>query len=1040
MLFRKERVQVILDYIETLVLAQRQELSTLSYKPGLFLTPEAAEEETTPWEIFSCQNMHWYGPDRHYWFRGELKVPKEWANQELWLWVTTQIDEWDDSRNPQFLLFVDGEVRQGLDMYHREAKLSAGLNSGEELVFDLQAYSGTRHQEFALQIKFGVVDQDWKQLYYDIKTILLALNRMESSLKSNYEKILNQAINLLALDHPDQLVVKASLEDCRTFLQRELYQRFSGQSDYLTACIGHTHIDVAWWWTVEQTKEKVARSFSTVLRLMKEYDDYKFMSSQPQLYQFLKERYPELFCEIKARVSEGRWEPEGAMWVEADTNLPDGESLVRQFLWGKAFFQQEFQRDSQILWLPDVFGYSAALPQVMKLAGVKYFMTTKISWNQYNRMPNDSFYWKGIDGSEILTHFISTVELGVQKSDIFTTYNGMLHPEALMGAWERYSNKSLLPEILVAYGYGDGGGGPTREMLEISERMKVGLKGLPQVEQKFSADFFADLEQGMAVEKVSSLAVPYWEGELYLEYHRGTYTSNARIKKANRKTELLLGEAELLATKAWLKGMDYPKAIFEELWKLLLLHQFHDVITGVSIKEVYDKAYKDYDYIQQKVQEIKVRALDWLTLGEEPSVYRVFNGTSFRGSGLMPWPEDAVNQVFSGLESLTSQLYEGKNYVWLTDVPAKGFVALERQGNKALSTEKCPFQINETRQGYEVETPFYSVVLDQAGGLLRLWDKEACREILKGRGNDLRVYEDRPMHYDNWNIDEYYLEKSWGWDRVLEPLKITAQGDLFIELTATIAFRQNTLVQKCRFYQFDRTITFKTEVDWQTNRQLLRVLFPLDIHSSEAVFDIQFGNVSRKTHNNTSWEQAQFETCAHRWADISEQNYGVALLNDCKYGYSAKDATLGLSLIKSGTEPEASLDQGRHSFTYALYPHIGGWREAEVPKHAGLLNQPLNLIKTGKDLAEGSFLSCGQRNIIIDGIKVAEDQKGVIIRLHENENCRTHTELSLDFEPKAFYLCDLLENRLEEIPAKGNSIALTFKPYEIISLYLEVKE
>ncbi len=401
---------------------------------------------------------------------------------------------------------------------------------------------------------------------------------------------LNDAINLLDMRKVPSDAFYASVEEARALLAKTVYGEMAGYQEIIASCIGHTHIDVAWWWTVSQTREKVARSFATVLKLMEEYPEYKFMSSQPVLYSFLKERYPELYAQIKERVKEGRWEPEGGMWLEADCNLSSGESLVRQFLYGKRFFKEEFGKDNRVLWLPDVFGYSGALPQIMKKSGIDYFMTTKLSWNQFNMIPNDTMLWEGIDGSRVLTHFISTLGIGQSVERFFTTYSGMLHPDAIMGGWERYQNKEMNNDILIAYGYGDGGGGPTREMLETGRRMEKGVKGIPTVRQCGSRKYFEELEERVK----DNRRLPVWTGEFYFEYHRGTYTSMARNKRSNRKSELLLSDLELLSVLAAKKGVAYPAEQLEKMWKTVLLNQFHDILPGSSIAEVYEVTKKEY--------------------------------------------------------------------------------------------------------------------------------------------------------------------------------------------------------------------------------------------------------------------------------------------------------------------------------------------------------------------------------------------------------------------------------------------------------------
>ena len=557
MRYLDERVWVILRELRPLIERQHIDITKWQTKKKLFMRPEEADQDSMPWEAFDSSTDRWYGKDVYYWFRAQFTVPQSMDGKCIFLKIHTQIEEWDDGRNPQFLLFVDGKAVQGQDMNHREVRLTDCAEAGRTYTLDLQAYTGILHNEFALKVTADETDLALLKLYYDLKAPADAYHykRMpEGRTRSLLIEALNGAINKLDLRNPHSPEFDASVAEAQAYIDEHLYQNpeLIGHDEIIASCIGHTHIDVAWWWTVSQTREKTARSFSTVLKLMDEYPDYKFMSSQPQLYVFLKERYPEVYAKIKERVKEGRWIPEGGMWLEADCNLTSGESLVRQFLYGKKFFKDEFDIDSKILWLPDVFGYSGALPQIMKECGIEYFMTTKLAWNQIDKFPHDTFMWKGIDGTGILTHLITTPGVGQDvKQTHFTTYNGMLDADAVIGAWDRYQNKDLNNEVLICYGFGDGGGGPTRQMLECSSRLEKGIAGIPKVVQESPVEYFERLDERVRNHK----RLPVWEGELYFEYHRGTLTSMGRNKKGNRKSELAMMDLELLSVLAQEKGV-----------------------------------------------------------------------------------------------------------------------------------------------------------------------------------------------------------------------------------------------------------------------------------------------------------------------------------------------------------------------------------------------------------------------------------------------------------------------------------------------------
>ncbi|HEX3077948.1 MAG TPA: alpha-mannosidase, partial [Lachnospiraceae bacterium] len=798
-----------------------------------------------------------------------------------------------------------------------------------------------------------------------------------------------------------------------------LYTDMAGFDDIIATCIGHTHIDVAWWWTVEQTREKVGRSFATVLKLMEEYPNYKFMSSQPQLYYFLKERYPELFERVKEAVKQKRWEAEGGMWVEADCNLTSGESLVRQFLHGKRFFREEFGVDNKILWLPDVFGYSGALPQIMRKSGIEYFMTTKLAWNQFNKMPYDTLYWKGIDGSKIFTHLITTLGVGQDAANFFTTYNGMLHPDAIMGGWERYQNKEINNDILISYGYGDGGGGPTREMLETSIRMEKGVKGIPKVRQEFSRTYFDELRERVDGNK----RLPVWEGEFYFEYHRGTYTSMARNKRSNRKSELMMMDLELLSVLAK-DRVAYPSEKIDAMWKTMLINQFHDILPGSSIHEVYEVTRKEYEALSEQGKAMIEERLHTLT--EEGDGITVYNTLGFARNDVVLLPIDTAD----ALADEEGNIYPVQNttegsVVYLKGIPSKGSATFRKVESGKV---RNPFTITNG----VLDTPFYRIVVDEDGLFSSIYDKDNDREIVQQdrKANLMVMHEDKPIYFDNWDIDIYYTEKSWPLTKA-DRVEWTEFGPVRATLEVERHMSSSTVKQKIHFYADSRRIDFDTYVDWKEHQHLLKVYFPVDVHTDEATFDIQFGNLTRKVHTNTSWEVARFESCGHKWIDLSEGHYGVSLLNDCKYGHSVKDSNMAITLIKSGIEPNPTTDQEEHYFTYALYPHAEGWRAGNTVQAAYELNQPAYAVMGGVPGTRKSFIQVDQKNIIIETVKLAEDKDGVIVRLYESENAKTKTVITLPEGFSTVEECNLMEEYMEKIPVNNGSITVTVAPYEI---------
>ena len=1047
MFFVDKRIGVICDELQKLSVKQKVPITTWQIKPGNYLTPAEADAAEAPYATFGHQETydlqrylrggyegdsavnshiaHWYGPDRHYWFRTEVTVPESFAGKPLWLHIQSQIEEWDDAKNPQFLVFVDGVVTQGADMNHRDVLLAREAEAGRTYRLDLQAYTGILHAELNLLCDLREIDPEIEGLFYDMVVPLRAFGRLEPDGKPRHdlERVLNEAVNLLDLRTPYDESFYASVAATRAYLAKALYTDLAGHDEVIASCIGHTHIDVAWWWTVAQTEEKTCRSFATVLRLMEQYPNYKFMSSQPQLYAFLKARYPELFAQIKARVAEGRWEPEGGMWVEADCNLTSGESLVRQFIYGKRFFKNEFGVDNRILWLPDVFGYSGALPQIMKQCGIDYFMTTKLAWNQVNKIPYDTFMWRGIDGTEVLTHLVTTLDLGQDPTkNFFTTYNGQLHPDAIMGGWQRYQQKDINNDILISYGYGDGGGGPTRDMLETSLRMEKGVEGIPQVRQVFARQFFEELDQRVS----GNRRLPTWEGELYFEYHRGTLTSMARNKRSNRKSELAMMDLELLSVLAADK-LAYPQQEMDKLWRVILINQFHDILPGSAIHEVYEVTREEYAAVAEKLAALTDERLAALT--PEGDGVTVFNTTGFVRGDVVTLPDATAEALAdeTGCVYPVQKTADGGAVVYLENLPAKGRKGFAKAAAVAVGTS-----FTLSADGHTLETPFYTVRFDEHGQIAAMFDKDARREVFKeGQpGNALRVFEDKPIYYDNWDIDNWYTEKFWDVTDVRD-FTWTENGPVRATLHIERSFSHSTISQDIHFYANVRRVDFVTHVDWHEHQSLLKAFFPADVHTDEATFEVQYGNLTRKTHSNTSWDVARFESCGQKWCDVSEGHYGVSVLNDCKYGHSVKDGCIGLTLIKSGIEPNPVTDQEQHVFTYALLPHQEGWQAGGTVPQAYFLNQPALAVAGGSADTGVSLASVDAPNVVLETVKRAEDGDGVILRLYECENARTPVTLTWNGAIASAEADNCIEEKTGDVEVSGNQIRFTIKPYEV---------
>ncbi|WP_248927645.1 alpha-mannosidase [Paenibacillus hamazuiensis] len=1066
----------------------------------------------------------WKGRDCYVWLAAQAEIPAEWAGRKI-------VGRFDFGRtgggnNSGFesLLFVNGKPYQGVDSNHEEVffpQQAAGttVRLHFRLWSGLNGYGPAADIEHTLQMaRIGWLDEAADDLYYTAAAALETVLQLDEKRPEYHEllKALDRAFLLIDWSQPGSDDFYRTLAGARGKLREEL-TRLPKQHPVTVRCIGHTHIDVAWLWRLKHTREKAARSFSTVLRLMELYPDYIFLQTQPQLYDYIKTDYPEIYEQIRQRVSEGRWEAGGAMWLEADCNLTSGESLVRQILYGTRFFKNEFGTDCKYLWLPDVFGYSWALPQILKKSGIDMFMTTKISWNQYNRMPHDTFLWRGIDGSEVLTHFITTPDPGGSEGAFYYTYNGKVTPHSVQGIWDAYRDKELNQSLLLSYGYGDGGGGVNREMLEMRRRLET-MPGVPKVTTGRADSYFEELQRTVAE---SDRYVHTWDGELYLELHRGTYTSQAYNKRANRKLELLYRETEWLsALNSVLRGdwSGHGQAELAEGWKIILRNQFHDIIPGSSIREVYEDSRLEYDEAFRLGNGVWERAASQLAgkAGEDAGPRMIEAGAEVRSvaeaegtdaascrgafaaeagkageharaggteavpagsggavpgadaarpvrwganEGVLPfvvfnsasWERNGLVQIDAG-EGLRSGIWSdaegnrleaachgGRWLVKAAGLPSMGYRTIYFTPQAGGTSSAAA--VFEHGAGW-LTTPHYRIEWNASGQLTSLYDKAQQREVLAegARGNVLQVFEDKPKsRHEAWDIDLFYQEKM----RTISDLRsvdVLEEGPLRLVVRFEWSYAGSTVAQNMIVYADSRRIDFETKVDWQERRQLLKVAFPVGIRSTEATYDIQFGNVKRPTHWNTSWDYARFETVGHQWADLSERGYGVSLLNDCKYGYDIKDNVMRLTLIKSAMVPDPEADRGEHTFTYALYPHRGDWLEAGTVQAAWDLNSPLRAAECGSAGPDGasemSLFSASGGHIIIDAVKKAEDRDSVVLRLHEYAGARGSITVRSGLKIASWQETDLLERPVAE-PVQEAELRFAIKPYEIKTFMIE---
>ena len=1005
--FLKDKIRVTLENLNRHLRLWEQEIDGFSYMETPYKTDNVLPCADDPrFTVFEGKEWR-LGGDRHAWFYKHVVLPEEVVGQQTRMEIFTGTRGWN-VRNPQFIAYVDGKMVQGLDVNHTTFL----LGNKREYDLYLYAYTGSVSQDLKFSAKAYISDPLCRKVYYDIRIpyeLLDCLNPLTKEYADILE-YLNTATNFIDLRQAPNGDFRTSLSAANEYLETEFYGKYCRTSDKSVICIGHTHIDCAWKWTLAQTREKVQRSFSSVLANMETYPDYKFMQSQPLLYQYIKEEAPEIFEGIRQKVQEGRWEAEGAMWVEPDCNLPSGESFVRQLLYGKQFFRDEFGVESRVFWEPDVFGYSPALPQILRKSGVEYFVTSKLGWNEKNTYPYDIFKWRGIDGTEINSYFLTSQERVPDEKEYRrkVVYSARMTPAFVNGSFHRMQQKNLTSEVLMPFGKGDGGGGPNALDLEGYRRLSRGLPGSVTVKYGFVRDFLKRLFD----RNEGNDRLPTWDGELYFELHRGCLTSIAKNKRFNRICEFLYPNVEQLAVLTGLfLGTAYPKAELQKAWLTILNNQFHDVIPGSSIKEVYDVS--DIEYAS---------LLEWGSKTEQALLEAIAEKVNTKGGVLVYNPHSAVR---SGNVRVDGEL------VYVEGIPSKGW--------RVVTPKKAEGRVKASEG--RLENDYFIVELDKACEITRLYDKKNDREVLRegGKGNRLVAYEDIPFAHDAWEISEYYTEKSWRLDDVqsVKPITDGVRSGVRVERK----FLSSTVGQNIWLYENTPRIDFETDADWHEHHLLIKTLFDTDIHTNRATYNIQFGNVERSTTKNTSWDTARFEVLGHKYADLSEGNYGVALLNDCKYGYNAHDGVLGLSLIKCATDPYPEADIGAHQFTYSLYPHAGTVAESEVEALAYELNKPLMALKVGEQTGElpeqFSMISADKRNIIIETVKQAEADDGMIVRLYECTNSKTPCMLTLGIPASKVILCDLQENELQSLPLCDGVVSLTVKPYEIVTLKIK---
>jgi alpha-mannosidase len=972
------------------------------------------------------------------WFRLRGAVPTRWRGREVHLGFAVG-NPGTTGFGAESLVFRDGQPVQGLSPNHRSYRFTPRAEGGEAVELYVEAAANPRSPFGAnpwpllmpepdgaplftlARAELFTADPAFDEFFHDFRVAIELLNGLPAGEPRRARLLagLEHAANLL--DLPD---VAGSWPEAAKVVHQLLAEPASPSAHRVSA-VGHAHLDTAWLWPLRETVRKCARTFATVLALMDRYSEYRFVVSQAQHLAWMRDHYPDLWARLKVRIAEGRIEPTGSMWVEADCNIPSGESLARQIIYGKRFYLDELGLETDDVWLPDVFGYSAALPQIMQLGKVRRFLTQKLSWNQYNDMPHHSFYWEGIDGSRVFTHF--------PPAD---TYGAEFTVGELRYSVENFRDHEHSDRSLYLFGYSDGGGGPTDAMLESARRLSDS-EGMPRITMEGPKAFFDQAESGIVDPAV-------WSGELYLEAHRGTYTTQGATKRDNRRGELALRDAELWAS---LADGEYPVEDLDRAWRTLLLHQFHDIIPGSGIHWVYEDTRRDHAEIIQQAERITERSLTALTGRAGPDgtggAVVVWNSLSHRRTGVveMDVPAGLTAVLDPHGSSGPVQRLEGGKALFLATAPACGYGV-----HRLVATEPDADRVPAEAGPRHLENECLRIGLDDHGLVTSVLDLSAGRQVLPSgaRANLLQLHPDYPNFFDAWDIDAFYRDRVEDLTAV-DAIEVVETGPVRAAVRVTRSFGRSSIAQTLRLTAGSPGLEVYNEVDWHEENRLLKVAFPLAVHSPRATFEIQYGHVERPTHINTSWEAARFEVCAHKWADYSEPGYGAALLNDGKYGYDIRGDVLRLSLLRSPNWPDPEADRGAHRFTYQLYPHAGDFRPAGVIDAGYDLNVPLRAVpsRPGGPADQGgspsrSFLSVDAPNAVIEAVKRSDDGRGaLVVRLYESWGARGPVTLTAPWPVARAARTDLLEREEARVPSQGDQVAFELVPFQILTLRLE---
>ena len=1000
--------------------------------------------ETARLEGWRIREAIYHGPGHYEWLDRQwrpYRIGDEWGGQDhtAFFRCEAQVPETFDGRyhvlrlrpGGEGLLTLNGKQLAGLDSRHEVVFLSDHAIGGETLQIEIEQY--VNEMEIPQTVhRFGVaelavLDREIEEAYFDFRCAydVMMTPQAGNEVRAFLFDELKKAISLVDFEG-DREAFGASLMRAQHYVGERIYSSGRFRHEGRLNMVGHSHIDLVYQWDYNEYLRKIGRTHSTTLNTMREFPDYLFCQSQTKLYEDLSSLYPEIYEKVRERVRDARWEVIGGMYVEPDCNLISGESLVRQLQFGREFTLREFGTVSTVCWLPDVFGIAWFVPQVLKRAGVRFLITNKpVIWNDTNEFPHNAFWWEGPDGSRILAHLPAT------------HFGARIDADVMLTNWNEYKQKVECGEAIFNYGYADGRGGPNREDVLTGRRYK-NCPGMPTSVLTHGQEAFERME-------ANAESLPVWRDELYLETHRGTYTTQARLKKRNRKAEILYRNAEAMSAQANLLGLGYPSEDLHEGWKLILKNQFHDILPGSHVTQAFHDAIRDYDTVFAIGDRVLTSALNHIASqisheASRPPGVVVFN--------MQPWQRtDVVDVEFETTSESSFRIVDAKGHcvpfqvlsrgdgrvrvlIQACAVPPMGYMVYRiAPGQPDVST---PFRVGDA----SIENGFFRLRIGENGTISEIYDKKNNREVLEPgkRGNRFQLFEDMPGRYAAWDIVPMYKDREYGIPPV-ERSEVIETGPVRLVLQQERSFMSSTMVQRIVLHRSLPRIDFETEIEWRERDRLLKTGFPANVNAMRATYDISYGYIERPTHFNTSWDAAKFEVCGHLWADISEGDYGVSLLNDGKYGHDIYGNHMRLTLLRGPQHPDPTADLGHHSFTYSLYPHPGDWRQAETPRRAWELNDPLVAVPLGRgdgDLEPtGSFLSIDNDHVMISALKMAEDGDGLILRLYEDQNRRGRVNVTVALAPSGAVECDLYEDEIGRVDIGSGSLCLDISPFEV---------